>query len=124
MTIQAAAIAVAWMPGAPDGKPTTLNRVLGRLWRWFTPQRLVFLAGFAVIAAGIVCLYLSDAAAHPGSWWQATLDAFGVGLVVGGLINLLAISGLNQILTRAQTDLLAKLGIPAPGQIIELEPAR
>jgi hypothetical protein len=47
---------------------------------------------------GIVCLHLSDAVAHPGSWWQGTLDAFGVGFVVGGLIDVIAVSGLNQIL--------------------------
>ena len=32
-----------------------------------------------------------------------TLDAFGVGFVVGGLVYVLAISGLNQVLAREQT---------------------
>ena len=63
---------------------------------WFAGQRLVFLAGFVVIAARVVCLYLSDAVARPGSWWQGTLDPFGVGFIVGGLIDVLAISALNQ----------------------------
>jgi len=70
----------------------------------FTSRRLIWLAGFALIAAGIVCLYLSDAVAHPGSWWQGTLDAFGVGLVVGGVVDVLAISGLNQALSRQQSQ--------------------
>jgi hypothetical protein len=102
-----------------------LGELVDRLLRWFTVRtwtaepdplyeppplprepstglRLVFLAGFAVIAAGAVCLYLSDAVATAGSWSQATLDAFGVGLVVGGLIDVLAIFGLNQVLSREQ----------------------
>jgi len=103
-----------------------LGELVDRLLSWFTIQRwwtgevqslndppplprepstglrLVFLAGFVVIAAGAICLYLSDAVAAAGSWSQATLDAFGVGLVVGGLIDVLAIFGLNQILTREQ----------------------
>lgn len=66
-------------------------------------QRPVVLAGFAVVAVGIACLYLSEAVARTGSWWQGTLEAFGVGFVVGGLIDVLAISGLNQVLTREQT---------------------
>jgi hypothetical protein len=79
-------------------QPTTLRQVLlERLRLWFMSQRLLFLAGFAVIAAGIVCLYLSDKVARTGSWWQGTLDAFGVGFVVGGLIDVLAISGLNRV---------------------------
>lgn len=80
-----------------------LKQVLERLQSWFISQRPVVLAGFAVVAVGITCLYLSDAVALTGSWWQATLDAFGVGFVVGGLIDVLAISGLNQVLTREQT---------------------
>jgi phosphotransferase system glucose/maltose/N-acetylglucosamine-specific IIC component len=79
-----------------------LSRTLARWQAVFTSQRAVLLAGFAVIAAGIVCLYLSGAVARTGSWWQGTLDAFGVGFVVGGLIDVLAITGLNQVLTRDQ----------------------
>ena len=66
----------------------------------FTTQRLVWLAGFVLIGVGIVCLYLSDAVAH--GWWQGTLDAFGVGFIVGGLVDVLAISGMNQVLTGDQ----------------------
>lgn len=61
-------------------------------------QRLVFLAGIAVIAVGILCLFLSAEVAAAGSWWQSTLDAFGVGFVVGGVIDVLAIFGLNQFI--------------------------
>jgi hypothetical protein len=65
------------------------SRILGSRY-------LVLLAGFALIAVGAVCLYLSDAVAAPQSWGQGTLDAFGVGLVVGGVVDVLAISALNQ----------------------------
>jgi hypothetical protein len=48
---------------------------------------LILLVGVILVAAGVVCLYLSDAVARPGSWWQGTLDGFGVGLVIGGLVD-------------------------------------
>jgi hypothetical protein len=64
-----------------------------------TSRRLVLLAGAALVAVGIICLYLSNAVARTGSWWQGTLDAFGVGFVVGGIVDVTAISLLNQILT-------------------------
>jgi len=57
-----------------------------------TSQRLIWLAGLALITSGVVCLYLSDAVARPGSWWQGTLDAFGVGFTVGGIVDVVAIS--------------------------------
>jgi hypothetical protein len=63
-------------------------------------QRLVWRAGFGLIVAGIVCLYLSDAVVS--GWWQGTLDAFGVGFVVGGIVDVLAISGLNQAIITEQ----------------------
>jgi hypothetical protein len=81
------------------------ERFAGLVWRvarLVERQGLIWLAGFAVIAIGIVCLYLSDAVARTGSWWQGTLDAFGVGFIVGGLIDVLAITGLNQALTGGQ----------------------
>ena len=62
----------------------------------------VLLAGLALIVADAVCLYLSDAVARSGSWWQGTLDAFGVGFIVGGMIDVLAITALNQVLTGEQ----------------------
>jgi hypothetical protein len=66
----------------------------------FKSMPVVFLAGFALIAVGILCLYLSDAQVH--GWWQGTLDAFGVGFITGGLVDVLAISMLNQFVTVEQ----------------------
>jgi hypothetical protein len=37
-----------------------------------------------------------------GGWWQGTLDAFGVGFVVGGIVDVVAISKLNQVLAERQ----------------------
>ena len=63
-----------------------------------TSRGLIILAGVTLIGVGIVCLYLSDAVAATGSWWQGTLDAFGVGFVVGGIVDVTAISLLNLVL--------------------------
>lgn len=75
------------------------------VWRFGGPpgsQRAVSVAGFAIIAVGILCLCLSALVATTGSWWQGTLDAFGVGFVVGGVIDVLAISALTRFLTFKQ----------------------
>jgi hypothetical protein len=48
---------------------------------------------------GIVSLGLSDEVAM--GWWQGTLQALGVGLVVGGLVDVLAISKLNRVIQSA-----------------------
>jgi hypothetical protein len=48
--------------------------------------------GFALTALGVVCLILSDTVE---GWWQGTLIAFGVGFVVGGIVDVLAITALN-----------------------------
>jgi hypothetical protein len=66
-----------------------------RVWVLETGPLVILLAGFALIVAGIVCLFLSGIVAGRGSWWQGTLDAFGVGFVVGGLVDLVAVSLLN-----------------------------
>lgn len=50
--------------------------------------------------AGVLCLCLSALVARTGSWWQGTFDAFGVGFVVGGVIDVLAIFGLNEFASR------------------------
>jgi hypothetical protein len=60
------------------------------------------MAGVGVILAGILFLGLSAAVATAGSWWQSTFDAFGAGLVVGGLVDVLAISWLNRREQRKQ----------------------
>jgi hypothetical protein len=58
---------------------------------------LVRAAAFGLSALGVICLCLSALVAPTGSWWQGTLDAFGVGFVVGGVVDVLAIFGLNHI---------------------------
>jgi hypothetical protein len=63
-----------------------------------TSEGLIILAGSILVTVGIICLYASGAVARTGSWWQSTLDAFGVGLIVGGIVDVTAISLLNQIL--------------------------
>lgn len=52
--------------------------------------RLIWLAALALSAAGVLCLILSGAVVGPG-WWQGTLDAFGVGFTIGGLVDVLLI---------------------------------
>ena len=69
-------------PVEPNTRPISSN--------WLS-NRLIWIAGIALIALGIVCLYLSDAVVT--GWWQGTLEAFGVGFIVGGLIDVLALSG-------------------------------
>jgi hypothetical protein len=54
--------------------------------------------GLTLVVTGVMCLCLSGAVARDGSWWQATLDAFGVGFVVGGIVDVAVISLLNQFL--------------------------
>jgi hypothetical protein len=70
------------------------GKVLHRLRLRIRYQGLVWLAGFFLVAAGIICLYLSDKVVT--GWWQGTLNAFGVGFIVGGIVDVLAISGLDQ----------------------------
>jgi hypothetical protein len=67
----------------------------------------VFLAGCALILAGIICLYLSDAVVT--GWWKGTLDAFGVGFIVGGVVDVLALSGLDQAQRRRENTIEARL---------------
>ena len=70
--------------------------------RYWLKARLVFAAGLALILAGILCLCLSGAVVT--GWWQGTLDAFGVGFVVGGVVDVLAMSGLNQFSRKSEID--------------------
>jgi hypothetical protein len=81
---------------------------------------MVMLAGFALIGGSAVfSLYLSYAVARTSSWSQGTLEAFGVGFVVGGVVDLLAISGLNSVVTGEQklrqNNLVAQLILESPG---------
>jgi hypothetical protein len=59
-------------------------------------EQLTRLAALALIAVGILCLCLSGAILT--GWWQGTLQAFGVGFTVGGVVDVLAISGLSQVI--------------------------
>jgi hypothetical protein len=75
-----------------------LGRRFFRLRLWFGTHRgqgLVLLAGFALIVVGVLCLCTSALVVDTGSWWQGTLDAFGVGFIVGGVVDVLAIFQLN-----------------------------
>jgi hypothetical protein len=60
----------------------------------FRSRGLILLAGAALILAGVLCLGLSGAVFT--GWWQGTLDAFGVGFTVAGVVDVLAIFALNQ----------------------------
>ena len=75
-------------------------RGVGRV-PWKSPaRRWIFLAGLGLILVGIVCLVLSDKVVQ--GWSQATLDAFGVGFIIGGVVDVLAISSLNSLMTDEQ----------------------
>lgn len=65
-------------------------------------RRAIIAAGIVLIALGIGALIGSYALAHgphalAQGWWEGTLQALGVGFIVGGLVDVLAISGLDQI---------------------------
>jgi hypothetical protein len=62
----------------------------------FAIRKLIWQSGLALIAIGILCLSLSGAVARTGSWWQGTWQALGVGFVVGGIVDVLAISFMSQ----------------------------
>jgi len=82
--------------------PTRLWQVPGSLQALIRDIRKsrVLRAGLALVMAGAVCLYLSDKVVT--GWWQGTLDGFGVGFIVGGVVDVLAITALNQALTGEQ----------------------
>jgi hypothetical protein len=72
----------------------------------FRGRRVAAAVGFVLIALGIgglVWSYLLAHGAHPlaQGWWEGTLQALGVGFVVGGLVDVLAITGLDGMI-RAQ----------------------
>ncbi len=63
-------------------------------------RRVTLLAGVLLVGAGAFRLYWSDAVARTGSWSQNTFDAFGVGLVIGGVVDVSAVSLLNEAAVR------------------------
>lgn len=64
-------------------------------WPKWIAGRLIWISGIALIVAGVICLYLSDKVVT--GWWQGTLQAFGVGFIIAGIVvDVLAITGLNQ----------------------------
>lgn len=70
----------------------------------FTGRRAVIAAGIVLIALGIGALvgsYVLAQGAHAlaEGWWEGTLQALGVGFVVGGLVDVLAVYGLNRIVS-------------------------
>jgi hypothetical protein len=67
----------------------------------------VWWSGFALIALGIGALIgsrllVSGSQAPVTGWWQGTLQALGIGLIVGGLVDVLAITGLNRVMVQRQ----------------------
>jgi hypothetical protein len=85
----------------PEVGAQAVTAVVDALQR-FIP-RIVIWAGLILIALGIVGLVWSDllaASAHvtaSNAWLAGTLQALGVGFIVGGLVDVLAISGLDTI---------------------------
>jgi hypothetical protein len=78
-----------------DRERTTLKQVYERSSMSFGTLLIVG-AGAYLVLMGILCLCLSGVVVT--GWWQGTLDGFGVGFVVGGLVDVLAIFGLNQVI--------------------------
>ena len=69
---------------------STLWCVVSKWWQTVRELSPATMAGLGLIVGGIVSSGLSDEVAK--GWWQGTLQALGVGLVVGGLVDVLAIS--------------------------------
>ncbi len=61
----------------------------------FIAGRLTWITGITLSALGVICLYLSDQVVT--GWWQGTLGAFGAGFIIGGVVDVLAVSGLAYI---------------------------
>jgi hypothetical protein len=75
--------------------------------RWLVSRSLVWWSGFVLIAVGIGALIwsrllVSGSETPVTGWWQGTLQALGVGLIVGGLVDVLAISGLNRVMAQRE----------------------
>jgi hypothetical protein len=77
-----------------------------RWWLRLATRNPFVRAGLILIAVGVVCLYLSAEVVRTG-WWQGTLDAFGVGFVIGGTVDAITIS-LLQFQVSAAADQAAE----------------
>jgi hypothetical protein len=78
----------------PDLRERALRAWLRRPQLVIRSQVWFVLAGVVLLLAGIACLALSYRSTS--QWWQGTLDAFGVGFTVGGIVDVLTIFLLNQ----------------------------
>jgi hypothetical protein len=57
---------------------------------------VVWITGLALITAGLIILYLSYSSTT--GWWQGTEQAMGVGLFVGGLVDVLTVSSVDALM--------------------------
>ena len=64
----------------------------------------IWLIGVALVVTGIACLCLSYLVAPQGSWWQGTLDAFGVGFVIGGIVDGVSMNLLADYMSRSARE--------------------
>jgi hypothetical protein len=70
----------------------------------FRGRRVVVVAGVVLLVLGVGALVWSYFLAHGAhalaqGWWEGTLQALGVGFVVGGLVDVIAVTGLNRIVS-------------------------
>ncbi len=77
----------------------------------------VAMVAIALIAAGIICLYLSEAVVH--GWWQGTLDGLGVGFIIGALVDVLAVFTLTQSVDAARELQQVSVSLRAPRRVEE-----
>lgn len=59
------------------------------------PRFVPLFLGGVLIVLGLISLSLSYAVAR--GWWQGTSQALGVGFVIGGVVDVLAITGVDRI---------------------------
>lgn len=60
---------------------------------------MIWAAGIGLMAVGVLSLYLSYAVAS--GWWQGTSQALGVGFIVGGMVDVLALSVVGRVIREA-----------------------
>jgi drug/metabolite transporter (DMT)-like permease len=62
-------------------------------------RRRIWLIGRALVIAGLACFFLSDLVTRQGSWWQGTLDAFGDGFLIGGIVAAVSMNLLTKFMS-------------------------